>query len=151
MLVYLFTWPPAPGAAALDIRSVTQTRSLSYRSFLPASLTRMTELGPFDDSYASCVIAFADLHGDLKQAHAVLKAVGASNETHLWAAGSCTLVQTGDLVDRGPESLAVTQLFEDIKAEAKAAGGKVVNLLGNHELMNLMVCSCSASCSFGWE
>jgi hypothetical protein len=44
------------------------------------------------------------------------------------------LVQTGDLVDRGPESLQVLRRFEDL---AEEAAGAVELILGNHELMNI--------------
>ncbi|KAJ9521504.1 hypothetical protein QJQ45_008801 [Haematococcus lacustris] len=54
-----------------------------------------------------------------------------------WAGGRSSLVQTGDIVDRGPDSLAALHLFHRLKAEASAAGGDVVTLLGNHELMLL--------------
>jgi hypothetical protein len=47
------------------------------------------------------------------------------------------LVQTGDLVDRGHDSIRVLEFFDEVKDEAAAAGDEVVLLLGNHELMNL--------------
>lgn len=87
----------------------------------------------------TCVLALGDVHGDLQQAEAALRLVGATNETGEWAAGSCTLVQTGDLVDRGPDSFAVLQRFDALAAEAAEAGGAVVTLLGNHELFSLQV------------
>lgn len=137
MIVYLFFYPPGSGVATPQVDG--QSSSFSFNS--PSSRSSGTGQGTAKEerSDASCVIGFADLHGDLQQAHAVLRASGASNDTHLWAAGACTLVQTGDLVDRGPDSVAVTKLFEDVRVEAAAAGGKVVTLLGNHEVMNLQV------------
>lgn len=47
------------------------------------------------------------------------------------------LVQTGDLMDRGPESLALLRYFKKLRAQAQQAGDQVINLLGNHEIMNL--------------
>lgn len=87
----------------------------------------------------NCVISFSDIHGDLAQARAALALAGVSNATHLWAAGECTFVQTGDLVDRGNRSIEVTQLFEDVKKSAEAGGGRFIGLLGNHEMINLQV------------
>ena len=135
-MVYLFFYPPAAGA---DIAKDIWLPFVGLGSLFGTGMVGRgaAEIEAADDS--SCVIGFADLHGDLQQAHAVLRASGASNNTHLWAAGACTLVQTGDLVDRGPDSVAVTKLFEDVRIEAAAAGGKVLTLLGNHELMNLQV------------
>lgn len=82
-------------------------------------------------------MAIGDLHGDLDQALKALHLVGAADPTGKWIGGRDTLVQTGDLIDRGPDSLAVLSLLERLQAEAAAAGGQVLLLLGNHELMNL--------------
>ena len=50
---------------------------------------------------------------------------------------SAVLVQTGDVTDRGPDSLEVIELMIRLEAEAAAAGGEVVALVGNHEVMNV--------------
>lgn len=44
-------------------------------------------------------------------------------------------VQTGDIVDRGKDTIALYHLFDELRVQAEAAGGAVVSLLGNHELM----------------
>jgi hypothetical protein len=62
------------------------------------------------------LLAVADLHGDLKQAFKALLLAGAVDEQGAWSGGGATLVQTGDMVDRGPESLAVVALLERLKA-----------------------------------
>lgn len=62
------------------------------------------------------LLAIADLHGDLKQAFKALLLAGAVDEQGAWAGGNATLVQTGDMFDRGPESLAVLGLLERLKA-----------------------------------
>ena len=49
--------------------------------------------------------------------------------------GRAQLIQTGDIVDRGPNSTALIDLFARLRDEAEAAGGSVTCLLGNHELM----------------
>jgi hypothetical protein len=46
----------------------------------------------------------------------------------------------------GNNSLGVLDLFKALELEAKAAGGKVVTLLGNHELMLITVRVC-----VGWR
>ena len=61
------------------------------------------------------VIAIGDLHGDLSQAQAALALVGLTDSSGEWQAKDSTLVQTGDLLDRGPDSLAVVRLFEAVK------------------------------------
>lgn len=48
-----------------------------------------------------------------------------------------TLVQTGDEIDRGDGDKEILELVERLKTEAKASGGEVIALCGNHELMNV--------------
>ena len=83
------------------------------------------------------VYAIADLHGDYDQAIAALRLCGLIAADGSWAGGNATLVQTGDLVDRGPDSLKVLELFRTLRRQAAQAGGRVVTLLGNHEALNL--------------
>jgi hypothetical protein len=83
------------------------------------------------------VVAIGDLHADLPHALAVLKMAELVDEDGHWSGGTATFVQTGDTTDRGPDSLEVLQLMARLETEAEAAGGRVVALLGNHEVMNL--------------
>jgi 3',5'-cyclic AMP phosphodiesterase CpdA len=46
------------------------------------------------------------------------------------------LVQTGDIVDRGAHAYDVYKMMQRLRGEAHAAGGQVVSILGNHEVMN---------------
>lgn len=82
-------------------------------------------------------VAIGDLHADLPAALAVLRLAGLVDESGAWSGGDATLVQTGDLTDRGPDSLEVIELMDRLQREAPASGGRVVSLLGNHEVMNL--------------
>ncbi|MEW5305143.1 MAG: hypothetical protein WDW36_007704 [Sanguina aurantia] len=59
---------------------------------------------------------------------------GQAGQWH-WSGGAASLVQLGDVVDRGPDSLPLLALFRRLRTEAGEAGGRVVLLLGNHELM----------------
>jgi hypothetical protein len=86
----------------------------------------------------SRVVAIGDLHGDLDQANTALQLAGLIDKHQAWIGAATTLVQTGDLLDRGPQSLALVKLFEDLKEQAAATGGQALTLLGNHEMMNLM-------------
>ncbi|KAF9344533.1 hypothetical protein BGX26_004259 [Mortierella sp. AD094] len=83
------------------------------------------------------VVAVGDLHSDLPQALAVLQLAKVVNEEGNWSGGQDTLVQTGDIVDRGPDTIALYNLFDKLRKQASEVGGKVVNVYGNHEVMNL--------------
>eukprot|EP00928_Gymnodinium_smaydae_P074977 TRINITY_DN57995_c0_g1_i1.p1 TRINITY_DN57995_c0_g1~~TRINITY_DN57995_c0_g1_i1.p1 ORF type:complete len:414 (-),score=60.59 TRINITY_DN57995_c0_g1_i1:196-1437(-) len=84
------------------------------------------------------VISIADLHGDLAKALTLLADLGFINSsTGAWTGGHNVLVQTGDVLDRGPEGLALYDHFFRLQDEAVAAGGEVILLMGNHEILNM--------------
>jgi hypothetical protein len=95
------------------------------------TLVRVLEPG------AGHVYAVGDLHGDLDNAIAALHLAGLVDADGHWTGGKTTLVQTGDTTDRGPDSRQILALLRQLETEAAQAGGKVVALLGNHEVMNL--------------
>ena len=82
------------------------------------------------------VVAIGDLHGDIDAARRALRLAGAIDARDKWAGGKLVLVQTGDQIDREDHDRDVIDLFERLKTEAKAAGGEVIALSGNHEIMN---------------
>lgn len=51
-----------------------------------------------------------------------------------WVGKDTTLVQTGDIVDRGRDTIALYRLMDTLRVEAELAGGQVISLLGNHEV-----------------
>jgi len=81
------------------------------------------------------IIAVGDLHGDLQAWLTIAKAAGVMTPDGHWAGGSTTLVQLGDITDRGPDSLAIVRSLQQLQREAPAKGGSVVVVLGNHEAM----------------
>jgi hypothetical protein len=81
------------------------------------------------------IIALADLHGDLAKAKEALMRLGVTDSAGKWSARNATLIQLGDMVDRGPYSVDVVDLFEELALQARQLGGSVVRILGNHDLM----------------
>jgi calcineurin-like phosphoesterase family protein len=84
------------------------------------------------------IVAIADVHGDFDDFVAILQRAGLTDEENHWAGGKTTFVQVGDLLDRGPNSRKVMDLMMTLEHEAGRARGRVVSLLGNHEMMNIM-------------
>jgi hypothetical protein len=82
------------------------------------------------------IVAIGDLHGDLRATRSALRAAGAIDDRDRWAGGDLVVVQTGDVLDRGDDEHAVLDLIGRLEAEARLAGGALIMLLGNHELMN---------------
>jgi hypothetical protein len=83
------------------------------------------------------IIAVGDVHGALAPLKTLLRGVGLINNSNQWVGNQDILVSLGDLVDRGPDSRAVMDLLRGLQAQAKAQGGRVEVLLGNHEILNL--------------
>src|SRR6266446_9768333 len=84
------------------------------------------------------VVAIADVHGDFDDFVAILRRTGLTDKQNHWTAGKTMFVQTGDLLDRGPKPREVMAVMVAVEKEAGKAGGRVVGLLGNHEVMNIM-------------
>ena len=86
---------------------------------------------------AGRIIAIGDLHGDVKSFERILKKSQIIDQENRWIGGNATLVQVGDQLDRGDEEPEIIHLLHRLEQEAEKAGGKVVVLNGNHELMNV--------------
>jgi len=83
------------------------------------------------------IVAIGDLHGDCSAWRDIARAARLIDANNRWAGGSTILVQTGDITDRGPDSLKIINDLRRLQREAQRAGGLVVVLVGNHEAMNV--------------
>jgi len=83
------------------------------------------------------IVAVGDLHGDLQATRRALRLAGAIDDQDRWIGGALTVVQVGDILDRGGEERAILELFDRLRDEAEAAGGGVHLLNGNHEVLNV--------------
>jgi hypothetical protein len=84
------------------------------------------------------IVAIADVHNDFDDFVAILRHTGLIDQQNHWSGGKTTFVQVGDLLDRGPKPREVMNLMMALEKESAQAGGRVVALLGNHEIMNIM-------------
>jgi hypothetical protein len=84
------------------------------------------------------VVAIADVHNAFDDFVAILQRTGLIDKQNHWTGGKTTFVQVGDLLDRGPKPREVMDLMMALEKEAVQPGGRVVGLLGNHEVMNIM-------------
>lgn len=78
-----------------------------------------------------------DVHGHLKKLIKLLRDAQLVEDHLAWKGGNSVLWFIGDLVDRGPDSIAVLDLVMRLQVEAAQANGLVGCLLGNHELLML--------------
>jgi hypothetical protein len=81
------------------------------------------------------VVAIGDVHGAYEPLLALLSAAGITDARGRWTGGDATLVQLGDLLDRGPDERRVLDLLMRLEREADAQDGRVIVVLGNHEIM----------------
>ena len=111
------------------------------------------------------LVAIGDLHGDIMITLSVLKLAEVIPQTSTinningihWSGGSTWVIQLGDQIDRcRPEdwdkncikdyddvyedegnNMLIIQIFQKLDAQARKVGGRVLGMLGNHELMNV--------------
>lgn len=62
---------------------------------------------------------------------------GATADEYHWAGGQLLVVILGDAMNVGPDDMAILQLLRRLTREASENKGKLVFLLGNHEMNNL--------------
>ncbi|EGG06288.1 uncharacterized protein MELLADRAFT_74879 [Melampsora larici-populina 98AG31] len=128
IISYQYIWKPY-FSSTKSILNRNQTTSTSSSS--SSSSTTITK-------HKQRVVAIGDLHGDLPHAVRVLRLAELIDMRNKWIGKKTVLVQTGDIVDRGRDTIVLYQLMDRLRNEAKAAGGAVVSLLGNHEYMNAL-------------
>lgn len=100
-----------------------------------ASVTNDATLASYRLPSSARLVAIGDIHGDLKALRAALRLAGAVNSDDDWIGKDLTVVQAGDQVDRGDQDREVLDVLEKLEGAAKAAGGALHVLNGNHELM----------------
>jgi hypothetical protein len=83
------------------------------------------------------IVAIGDLHGDYDNYIATLTAAGLIDKKGKWSGGKTHFVQTGDIPDRGPDTQKIIEHIRKLGKQAKKKGGRVHNLIGNHEAMNV--------------
>jgi hypothetical protein len=84
------------------------------------------------------IVAIGDVHGAYDRFVKMLNAAGLIDGRQRWAGGRAHFVQTGDVLDRGPDSKKVVDLLRKLEREAASDGGRVHALLGNHEFMRVV-------------
>jgi len=90
------------------------------------------------------LVTAGDIHGELQGFREILEGTGLIKRgkgldglDDEWTGGDAILVQGGDVIDRGPESMQAMYYLRYLKEIAEEKGGEVVRLMGNHELMYL--------------
>lgn len=130
--------PPAPPAAPGSPPAARAVPPKPVAAPPKPAAQACTEIAPLPHRLPAAprIVAIGDLHGDLDAARRALRLAGAMDANEHWIGGALVLVQTGDILDRGDGEQAILDLLARLADEARAAGGAVHVLLGNHETMN---------------
>ena len=80
------------------------------------------------------IFVIGDIHGEYHGFAAALISAKLMSPELKWTGKKNILVQLGDIIDRGYYPMQIDKLLDVLQGEAKKAGGKVVRLVGNHEL-----------------
>ncbi len=83
------------------------------------------------------ILVLSDIEGNLKAFKKLLINSKVINNNFDWCFGKGHLVFNGDMFDRGKQVTECLWLIYSLEQKAKAAGGAVHFILGNHEVMNL--------------
>ncbi|PNY80589.1 metallophosphoesterase [Deinococcus koreensis] len=85
----------------------------------------------------SALWVVGDIHGAYDKLRQLLRQAGLLTADDSWQGADARLVFLGDYLDRGPHGLDVIRLIRRLEPQARAAGGQITALLGNHEVMFL--------------
>jgi hypothetical protein len=123
---------------------VRSSRSFA-RGLVALCLTFLVVPSARPDAAAGCeidgvqrVVAIGDVHGAYDRLVEILRAADLIDQRLRWTGGATHLVQTGDVVDRGPDSRKALDLLRRLEEEAPKSGGAVHALLGNHEAARMI-------------
>ena len=108
------------------------------RRLLLMALMMLTAIPAAAQTVPARIVAVGDLHGDFSAWIDIARDAKLVDPANHWIGGKTVLVQTGDMVDRGADSLKIIRHLQQLDGEAKRAGGRVIVLMGNHEAMQVI-------------
>ena len=84
------------------------------------------------------IVVIGDLNGADDVLVSILRGTRLMDARGRWAGGRAELVQMGDVFNRGSGARHALDLMLRLRREARAVGGRVTVLLGNHEVMTAL-------------
>lgn len=108
-----------------------------YDKQITFSLQKQISVPPAYYPAPSKMLILSDIEGNFAAFRKLLQINQVIDEHFNWTFGSGHLVLAGDMFDRGDQVTECLWLIYSLEEKAKAAGGWVHFILGNHEIMNL--------------
>jgi hypothetical protein len=96
------------------------------------------QVGPYEWTGVERLVVIGDVHGSYDKLLPLLKGTNLVDDDLIWIGRESHLLFLGDLIDRGPLEKMVLDLVSRLEGEAKAAGGGIHIVLGNHEVLNII-------------
>ncbi len=124
---------PESGKTGLVLTVATEEQGQFFRVALKKQLQNEKSEYPMPEK----MFVLSDLEGNFSAFRKLLLTAGIIDSAFNWAFGNGHLVLTGDFVDRGAQVTELLWCIYLLEEKAKAAGGYVHYILGNHEIMNL--------------
>jgi hypothetical protein len=106
--------------------------------FVETAAQRTSPADPCDITGVTRIVAVGDVHGAYDGLVRILRAAKIIDGRDRWIGGSTFLVQTGDIFDRGAEPRKAIDLLRKLERDAPKSRGRVLALLGNHEVMRML-------------
>ncbi|GAA5981379.1 hypothetical protein JCM5350_004386 [Sporobolomyces pararoseus] len=144
LLLYLTTHKPTPTTPSISSSPVKPSRVVSSSSSTtnvqkPLVVSIGGEGGGGEIPIIQHrIVAIGDIHGDFLALTRILRKASLIDLKGQWIGGRTVLIQTGDIVDRGVDTIVCYKFMQSLRSGAEKVGGKVVSLLGNHEIMNAL-------------
>jgi hypothetical protein len=125
-----------PGHGTL--KAICAAAALAVLTNAPSATARIEGSSACNLTTTDRIVAVGDIHGAYEQFVKILQAARVIDNRQRWSGGGAVLVQTGDIVDRGNDSKRALDLLRRLEGEAQRAGGRVLALIGNHEVMGML-------------
>lgn len=110
-------------ALSIDCAGTSRTFAVAAPSPMAAGVTPMPEK----------LLILSDIEGNIAYLEGALRRLDAVDTNGNWSFGANRIVIAGDAVDRGRDVFAVLWRLHDLSLQARAAGGRLDLLIGNHE------------------
>lgn len=116
---------------------ILSVQSEEYQKRFDISLKNDHKIEQPEYSRPSKLFVLSDIEGNLEAFRKLLVSNGIIDSSNNWTFGKGHLVFAGDMFDRGNQVTECLWLMYSLEEKAKATGGYVHFVLGNHEIMNL--------------
>ncbi|MDX1956512.1 MAG: metallophosphoesterase, partial [Chitinophagaceae bacterium] len=121
----------------LSAGSTVVTATDRNDKFQKVELQQKLSVPPVDYPRPEKLFVLSDIEGNFAAFRKLLQANRIIDENFNWTFSDGHLVFAGDMFDRGEQVTECLWLIYSLEEKAKASGGYVHFVLGNHEIMNL--------------